>query len=212
MRGLTLENVAQLTRLSPRVLRQIEIGDFAGLPAGIHGRGHLRAYARAVGIDAEEIIARLGERLPAEPDAIEALRARVRRQFAADHPVAAAFREGAESLRRRAEGAGRRALSVRGRRVHLGRRAGAALIDAGIVTSGCALMLVLAAWLTESRVDELWRAARWPIAASCGLTMVLYFAVSRSLGGRTTGTAIAVWLAHVLEHRQAQAAARGHAN
>jgi transcriptional regulator with XRE-family HTH domain len=211
MRGLTLQQVSELTKLSPRVLSRIETGDFSALPAGLQGRAHLRAYARAVGVDAEEIIAALRDRVPVEPDPLEALRTRVRRQFAADYPLTASLRDGAESLGRRAAQVGSLALADRRKDRHLGRRVGAALIDAGIVAGAGTLMLVLSAWLTNSRVDDLWRAAREPIVASCLLAMVLYFTLSRSLGGRSTGTAIAIWIAHALAHRHAHSAARGHA-
>jgi Helix-turn-helix domain len=210
MRGLTLQQVSELTKLSPRVLSRIEVGDFASLPAGLQGRAHLRAYARAVGVDPEEMIATLRERVPAEPDPLDAMRARVRRQFAADFPLTASLRDGAESVGRRAAHVGRRALADRGKDWHLGRRVGAAFIDTGIVAGGGALMVVLSAWLTDSRIDDLWRGARGPIVASCALAMVLYLTVSHSLGGRSTGTAIAAWLAQALD-RHAHPAARGHA-
>jgi transcriptional regulator with XRE-family HTH domain len=210
MRGLTLEQVAELTRLSPRVLAKIEVGDFSALPAGLQGRGHLRAYARAVGVDAEEIIATLGDRLPAEPDALDALRARVRRQFAADHPLTASFQESLESLERRARHVARRSRLGRGSWLHVRRHVAAAVIDAAILAGVSAMMLGPAAWLTGSGLDELWRAARWPLAVSWLLTVALYFTVSQTLGGRSTGTALAVWLARAL--RQAHAAARWHAS
>jgi transcriptional regulator with XRE-family HTH domain len=208
MRGLTLEQVAELTRVSPRVLRRIETGDFAALPAGIQGRAHLRAYARAVGLDPDEIVATMGDQLPVEPDPLEALRERERRRFAADHPLTASLVEGSESLYRAADGATRRALSVRRMPAHLGRRAAAALIDAGILSGMGGLTVVLTAGLTHSSVEELWRAARWPLVVSCGLMVAFYFSLSKSLGGRSTGAAVVAWLAQVIEHRHAQSAAR----
>jgi transcriptional regulator with XRE-family HTH domain len=212
MRGLTLEQVAELTRVSPQMLRRIEAGDLAALPAGIHGRAHLRAYARAVGVDPDEIIAMLGDQVPLEPDPLEALRERERRRFATDHPLTASLVEGSESLYRAADGATRRALSTRRTPAHLGRRAAAALIDAGILSGMGGLTVVLAAGLTHSSVDELWRAARWPLVVSCGLMVTFYFTLSQSLGGRSTGAALVAWLTQVIQHRHAQAAARRHAS
>lgn len=208
MRGLTVDEVAAFTRLSSRVLRHIEAGDFAALPAGLQGRAHLRAYARAVGLDPEEVVATLGDRVPAEPDPLDALRARERRRFAADHPLAALLTVHVEALGRRAEGVTLRILSAPGRGTHLGRRLGGALIDAGILAGVIGVTLAVAAGLTHSTIDDLWRAARWPLTLSCGLMVAFYFSLSQSLGGRSTGTAVANWLAHAIEHRHAQSAAR----
>jgi hypothetical protein len=202
MRGLTLEHVAELTRLSPRVLAKIEVGDFSALPAGLQGRGHLRAYARAVGVDAEEIIATLGDRLPAEPDPLDALRARVRRQFAADHPLTASLQTSFESVERRARQIAGSSQLTPGSWRHVRRHAAAALIDAAILVGTSVLMLAPAAWLTGSSLEALWRAARWPLALSWLLTVVLYFTVAQTLGGRSTGTALAVWLARALRQTQ----------
>lgn len=212
MRGLTLERVAELTKLSPRILSQIESGDFSALPAGLQGRAHVRAYARAVGVDPEEIVAALGERVPVEPDPLEALRQRERRRFATDHPLTASLNDGVASFRRRAEAVGRRVRSMRGAGSLLRRHASGALIDAAILAGVTAVMLTLTTWLTNSGVDVLWRAARWPFAVSWALTVVLYFSVSQILGGRSIGTTAAGWLARALEHRHAQSAARGHAS
>ena len=165
-----------------------------------------------MGVDPEEIVALLGDRVPSS-------RTRSRRCGSAsgggsptDHPLAASLVEGSESLYRAADGA--RGACSRPRRTpaHLGRRAASALIDAGILIGMGGLTVVLAAGLTHSSVDELWRAARWPLAVSCGLMVTFYFTLSQSLGGRSTGGALVAWLAQVIEHRHAQSAARRHAS
>jgi len=55
-RGLTLEQVANSTKVSPAVLRFIERNEWERLPGGLLTRGHLRAYAGEVGVDAEQVI------------------------------------------------------------------------------------------------------------------------------------------------------------
>lgn len=57
-RALSHAQMAASTKLSPTVLRTLEAGDFAQLPGGIIMRGYLRAYARAVGLDPEAVVAR----------------------------------------------------------------------------------------------------------------------------------------------------------
>jgi transcriptional regulator with XRE-family HTH domain len=212
MRGLSLQQVAEHTKLSPRVLWHIEHGDFAALPAGLPGRAHVRAYARAVGLDPEEMVAALGDRVPPAPDPLEALRAQVRQRFAARHPHAAWLQERVDAVRRRTVGVLRVSVAGRGAVAHTWQHAVSIAIDAAMLIAISIGTLVVAAWLTGARVFELLHAARWPLAVSCGLATTLYFVIARSLGGRSTGTVIAAWLTRALEHRHAASAARGHAS
>ncbi len=55
-RGLSVTDIAERTKVSSAVLRAIESGDLSKLPGGLYGRGFLRAYAREVGCDPEEIV------------------------------------------------------------------------------------------------------------------------------------------------------------
>jgi cytoskeletal protein RodZ len=55
---VTLERVAAKTKIRVRFLEAIEADDFDRLPDGVVRRGHLRAYAREVGLDPEQIVAR----------------------------------------------------------------------------------------------------------------------------------------------------------
>lgn len=55
-RGMTLHEVASSTKLSTTTLRYIERNELARLPGGIFTKGYLRAYAAAVGVNAEEVV------------------------------------------------------------------------------------------------------------------------------------------------------------
>jgi hypothetical protein len=212
MRGLTIEQVADLTKLSPRVLRQIETGHFEALPQGIHGRAHIRAYVRAVGIEDEETVAALVEQLPAAPDALDGLRARARRQFAADHPLAAAVAVRTDALRRRAGAAVRDAIQHAARPRQVPSRQppliGAVIVDLAILTAATGTMILLGAWLTETGVRELWMAAPWPLAASCLLTTASYATVAHGLGGRSVGVITAAWLSQARAQPRRESDAR----
>lgn len=63
-RSLTLEQVARSTKLSPLMLRLIERNEWERLPGGLLTRGHLRAYAREVGIDPELVVRKYVSQLP----------------------------------------------------------------------------------------------------------------------------------------------------
>jgi cytoskeletal protein RodZ len=57
-KGLSLDDVAQLTRVTPANLQHIENESLDKLPASIFVKGFLRAYAEAVGADAREAVSR----------------------------------------------------------------------------------------------------------------------------------------------------------
>ncbi len=50
-RGLSLESIAESTKISSRFLRAIEAGQYSILPGGIFNTSYLRQYAAAIGYD-----------------------------------------------------------------------------------------------------------------------------------------------------------------
>jgi cytoskeletal protein RodZ len=57
-RNLTLEDVAQVTRIRVRYLEALEEGRYDVLPTPVHVRGFLRNYAIFLNLDPEPLIAR----------------------------------------------------------------------------------------------------------------------------------------------------------
>ncbi|MEZ4269401.1 MAG: helix-turn-helix domain-containing protein [Myxococcota bacterium] len=55
-RGMTVDQVAQITKVSGQILHGIEDGERLGLPEPVYLRGFVRAYAIAVGIDPHEVL------------------------------------------------------------------------------------------------------------------------------------------------------------
>jgi cytoskeletal protein RodZ len=55
-RGMSVADLAERTKISPRILRALETGDAAALPAPVFVRGFVRAYAREVGLDPDHIV------------------------------------------------------------------------------------------------------------------------------------------------------------
>ena len=55
-RGVTLEAVSNTTKISTRMLKALEEERFDQLPGGVFNKGFVRAYARQIGIDAEEAV------------------------------------------------------------------------------------------------------------------------------------------------------------
>jgi len=56
-RGISLEQIAEATKISVRSLRAIEGGDFKKLPGGIYNTSYIRQYARAIDFDEAELLA-----------------------------------------------------------------------------------------------------------------------------------------------------------
>jgi cytoskeletal protein RodZ len=74
-RRLSVDELAQTTRIPARILRQIETDTHAELPADVFVRGFLRAYARALGLDPEHVLARyVGRSAPPPAPAFPAVR------------------------------------------------------------------------------------------------------------------------------------------
>src|SRR6185436_6077976 len=57
-RGLSLDDVAKITKIQPRILERLEAGRFDGLPAEVFVRGFVRSFARCVGLDEDEALRR----------------------------------------------------------------------------------------------------------------------------------------------------------
>jgi cytoskeletal protein RodZ len=50
-RGITLEQIANSTKIGVRALKAIEAGEFKKLPGGIYNTNYIRQYCRAIDFD-----------------------------------------------------------------------------------------------------------------------------------------------------------------
>src|SRR5258708_31289001 len=55
-RGISLEQIAESTKISVRLLDAIENCDFYKLPGGIYNTSYIRQYARAIDYDESQIL------------------------------------------------------------------------------------------------------------------------------------------------------------
>ena len=55
-RGISLNEIATATKISPATLEALERSDYARLPGGIFSRSFVRAYALAVGLDPDATV------------------------------------------------------------------------------------------------------------------------------------------------------------
>jgi len=56
-RGITLDQITQSTKIGTRFLQALEQDHFEQLPGGIFNKGFVRAYARFVGLDEDQVVA-----------------------------------------------------------------------------------------------------------------------------------------------------------
>jgi cytoskeletal protein RodZ len=71
-RGLSLEEISQITHIQVDYLEAIEIGEQDSLPSKTHLRGFLRLYANALGVTIEDLEKEVATTLPSpEAEAIE---------------------------------------------------------------------------------------------------------------------------------------------
>jgi cytoskeletal protein RodZ len=55
-KGVTLEEIAQSTRIAPHFLEAIETENFGRLPGGVYNTSYIRQYARAIGYDENALL------------------------------------------------------------------------------------------------------------------------------------------------------------
>ena len=61
LKQISLEEIAQTTRIPIRMLQHIEDDQLDHLPGEVFARGFLRSYARTIEVDADAVLARFGE-------------------------------------------------------------------------------------------------------------------------------------------------------
>ena len=61
LRGLSRDEVVRATKLAPAVFEALESGEEGRMPPRAYAVGYLRAYAAAVGLDADEVVLRFEE-------------------------------------------------------------------------------------------------------------------------------------------------------
>ena len=74
LRQITLQEVAEGTKISIRRLRSIEADQFDDLPAEVFVRGFIKSYAEYIGIEPSDAILRLEENMPQEELDIKGVR------------------------------------------------------------------------------------------------------------------------------------------
>lgn len=67
-RGLTLEQVAESTKIRALVIDAMESGDFAPCGGRVYARGQVRSLAVALGVDPDVLLEEFDQDYPPEPE------------------------------------------------------------------------------------------------------------------------------------------------
>ncbi len=91
MRGITLEEIAEITKISKSNLEAIEGDDYKRLPPPIYVQGFLKAYASHLGLDSNDVLLRYQMYLAGLEETEEDLRTRRRKTFRWSVPIISAI-------------------------------------------------------------------------------------------------------------------------
>lgn len=67
-REITLQHIANQTKVAVPLLEGLEAGDLSRWPGGIYRRAFVKSYATALGLDAEAVLKRVEAEYPPDPD------------------------------------------------------------------------------------------------------------------------------------------------
>lgn len=81
-RGISLSAVQVNTRIRTSYLEAIEAGDFASLPGNTYSRAFLKLYAKAIGLDADEVVERFDALQGEAPSEIQEFKPPARERLA----------------------------------------------------------------------------------------------------------------------------------
>jgi transcriptional regulator with XRE-family HTH domain len=168
-RGISLDTLAMVTKVSVDLWVGLERNDFSRWPSGIFARGFIRDYARAIGLDADELVDEFCRLFP-QGDRRAARIIQGQAQLIGHRAAIEDDLLPAQGDRRAA--ARQRAVDARARRIRLAPRAVAAVID-GICT------LSLAALASLFAGTGFWSTA--------GVMALAYFSASTVLTGGSLG-------------------------
>lgn len=171
-RGISLDTIAVVTNVSVELWQGLERNDFSRWPTGIFARAFVRDYAKAVGLDADEVVDEFCRLFPIGDRRAERV-IRAQAELIGHTP---GYRDEAKLI---PGGVDRRATAreasaeAQAKRMRLAPRGVAAAIDTvAIVGAGS-----LAALLTAMPF--------WPVVS---VTALIYYAVSTVLAGASPGT------------------------
>ena len=198
-KGLSLTEISRRTRIGVGYLRKIEEGSLSALPPGFYARAFVRAYAEAIGVDADVVLGTLADELPAAqaasaphpagPAPLAATAAAAELVPDARMHVLRQILERHNTLVNTASAvaATRRVRTMTGL-VRPGHRLLAATLDGLLMAGLYGGVIGLTAMACDVTVTELIRVSAVAIFTVLGLITVLYVLMMGGIAGHTIGS------------------------
>ena len=196
-KGLSLTEISRRTRIGIGFLRKIEEGNLKGLPPGFYARAFVRAYAEAIGIDADVVLGTLADELPAAQAASAPHPTGQAGILATPSDSAQLIPDARMHLLKQIldrhntlvnETIGRAPLAVLGAAVAPSRRFLAAAIDGLILASLYLGVLALTAFSCGVTVPQLLAVSGFSVFTVLALITLLYVFMMGGIAGRTIGS------------------------
>jgi transcriptional regulator with XRE-family HTH domain len=70
-KGISLEQISEVTKIGVAALRAIETGHFEQLPGGVYDINYIRQYAREVGVEESQLINQYNAKMGVQPNGAE---------------------------------------------------------------------------------------------------------------------------------------------
>jgi len=70
-RGIRLEQITEITKISTRYLQALEENQFSALPGGILSKGFVRSYVRVIGLDETDWVDRFQQAYSASGEVLD---------------------------------------------------------------------------------------------------------------------------------------------
>ena len=171
-RGISIETIAAVTKVGADLWLGLERNDFSKWPTGIFARAFIRDYAKAIGIDGDELVDEFCRLFP-QGDRRAARLIQAQAEIIGHVPSAVEDSGMVPRAGARRSAAREKRAETRARRLRLAPRAVAAAVDVA-----CTVSLALIG-------PAVGGAGFW---ASVGVTAVIYFSVSTIFTGATLGS------------------------
>jgi transcriptional regulator with XRE-family HTH domain len=172
-RGITISTIVTVTKVGADLWVGLERNDFSKWPSGIFARAFVRDYAKAIGLDADEVVDEFCRLFPATGDRRVARIIKAQAELIGHDPAGVDEATLLPPQGDRRSVARERQAEVRARRIRLAPRTVSASIDVA-----CTLSLAAAGAAIVG-------ASFW---ASAGVAALAYFTLSTVFSGATPGS------------------------
>ena len=177
-RGISLETIAVVTNVNIDLWQGLERNDYSRWPTGIFARAFVRDYAKALGLDADEVVDEFCRLFPIGDRRAERV-IRAQAELIGHDP---GYQDESQMIPggvERRSAVREAAAQVRSRRMRLAPRGIAAVLDTIAIVSAASVVTLI---------------SPTPFWTSLGWTAMVYYATSTVLAGTSPGMRLTDWI------------------